>query len=345
MQLSEFDFDLPDELIAQQPLAQRSDSRLLHVTARGLADQKIRDLPTLLNPGDLLVVNDSEVIPARIFGHKETGGRVEILIERVQSTHEAIAMVRSSKSPPAGSRIKLQNDSWVNVTGRLEQFFVLEFEQPVDAVMNATGALPLPPYISRVAGRDDQSRYQTVFAEHAGSVAAPTAGLHFDEALIAALKARGIEIARITLHVGAGTFSPVRVDDITEHTMHSERYKLTEKTVRQIRETQSNAGRIVAVGTTALRTLESAARAGAGQLKAGAGETDIFIKPGSQFQLVDRILTNFHLPRSTLLMLVSAFAGIEPIRDAYQHAIAKRYRFFSYGDAMLLDVTPPGRYL
>jgi S-adenosylmethionine:tRNA ribosyltransferase-isomerase len=343
VQLTDFDFELPDALIAQQPLPERSDSRLLHVTANGLADQQIRDLPTLLNPGDLLIVNDSQVMPARLFGNKETGGKVEILIERVLSTNTALAMVRSSKSPPTGSRINLQDGAVITVTGRAEQFFCLAFADPVHEIMQRAGALPLPPYISRDAGSYDQTRYQTIFAQHAGSVAAPTAGLHFDDELVAALKNKDIDIARVTLHVGAGTFSPVRVDDINEHKMHSERYEISDLTAQKIQSTQQNGGRIVAVGTTALRTLESAARDGAGQCQPGSGETDIFIKPGSQFALVDRLLTNFHLPRSTLLMLVSAFAGVEPIRNAYQHAVANQYRFFSYGDAMLLDVVPPGR--
>jgi len=343
VQLSDFDFELPEALIAQQPLSQRSDSRLLHVTANALADQTIRDLPGLLSPGDLLIVNDSQVMPARLFGKKATGGRVEILIERVQSTHTALAMVRSSKSPPAQSRIELEDGTRITVTGREEQFFVLEFADPVQMVMQRAGALPLPPYISREARGDDQTRYQTIFARHAGSVAAPTAGLHFDDSLVAALKAQDIDIARVTLHVGAGTFSPVRVDDINEHKMHNERYEICEQTAEKIRHTRQNSGRVVAVGTTALRTLESAVRDGAGECQPGSGETDIFIRPGSQFAVVDRLLTNFHLPRSTLLMLVSAFAGVEPIRNAYRHAVANQYRFFSYGDAMLLDVIPPGR--
>ncbi len=335
--VSEFDFELPPALIAQAPLAERSASRLLRVGQDTLEDLSFKDLPNLLAPGDLLVFNDSRVLHARLYGRKETGGEVEVLIERPLGDHEALAMVRASKSPKPGSRITLMEAFEVEVLGRVGEFFHLRFPHDATVVelIERHGRLPLPPYIDRAAAEADEARYQTVYARHLGSVAAPTAGLHFDQALLEQLEARGIKTAAVTLHVGAGTFQPVRVERIEDHVMHREWYVIPEDTVKAIAATKAAGGRVVCVGTTSLRALESAARYG--ELKAGSEETDIFITPGFQFRVADRLITNFHLPRSTLLMLVSAFAGLETIRSAYAHAIANRYRFFSYGDAMLLD--------
>ncbi|MGC1442692.1 MAG: tRNA preQ1(34) S-adenosylmethionine ribosyltransferase-isomerase QueA [Burkholderiaceae bacterium] len=354
MLISEFDFHLPNALIAQEPLARRSGSRLLHLTSRGLADRQFADLPDLLRDGDLLVVNDSRVLPARLFGTKSTGGKVEILVERVTAEHQATAMIRASKSPGAGSVIALDENNragsatnapvQVTVNGRSNEFFDLTFSAPVQQVLLDQGQMPLPPYINRPPQTADDERYQTVYAKDLGSVAAPTAGLHFDASLIEALSRRAIELARVTLHVGAGTFSPVRVDELADHQMHFERYEISDRVADAIARTRQAGGRVIAVGTTSLRTLEgAAAKLGTGELHATSGETDLFITPGYQFQVVDALITNFHLPRSTLLVLVSAFAGMEPIRAAYQHAVAHDYRFFSYGDAMFIDLAPPGR--
>lgn len=344
MLISEFDFDLPPELIAQAPLAQRSGSRLLHLPSSGPVDRLFTDLPALLNDGDLLVVNDSRVIPARLFGTKATGGKVEVLVERITDTCSALAMVRASKSPPAGSTIELPGGATATVTGRQAEFFELTFSEPVLDLLTAHGQMPLPPYITRTPGDDDAARYQTVYANEPGSVAAPTAGLHFDDALLNALAARGVQIVRVTLHVGAGTFSPVRVDDLAQHVMHSERYEISEQTADAIAGARDRGGRVIPVGTTALRTLEGAAAADpAGQVRATSGETNLFISPGYRFRVADGLITNFHLPRSTLLVLVSAMAGVDAIRAAYAHAVAQRYRFFSYGDAMFIDQQPPGR--
>lgn len=341
--LDDFDFDLPPERIAQAPLPDRAASRLLHLRGGGCADHQFRDLPDLLLPGDLLVVNDTRVLHARLFGQKATGGQVEVLVERVTSDCEVLAQVRASKPPKPGSSLRLENVLNVEVLGRAGEFYQLRFPGTAIALLEAHGRLPLPPYIERVAGGDDESRYQTVFANEKGSVAAPTAGLHFDDGLFARLAERGIHRTAVTLHVGAGTFQPVRVHNIAEHRMHSERFEIPQTTVDAIAHARANGGRVVAVGTTSLRALESAA-SDDGTLKAsrategGSGwdETSIFITPGYRFKLVDALITNFHLPKSTLLMLVSAFAGSEEIRRAYQHAIANNYRFFSYGDAMLL---------
>ncbi|WP_374604729.1 tRNA preQ1(34) S-adenosylmethionine ribosyltransferase-isomerase QueA [Niveibacterium sp.] len=335
--VSEFDFDLPPTLIAQSPLAERSASRLLRVGPDTLEDLSFRDLPSLLAPGDLLVFNDSRVLHARLYGRKSTGGEVEVLIERPLGDHEALAMVRASKSPKPGSRMTLMDAFDVEVLGRVGEFFHLRFPQEATVIelIERHGRLPLPPYIDRAAAEADEARYQTVYARHLGSVAAPTAGLHFDQTVLDQLAARGVKTAAVTLHVGAGTFQPVRVERIEDHVMHREWYVIPEDTVAAITATRAAGGRVVCVGTTSLRALESAARDG--ELKAGAEETDIFITPGFQFRVADRLITNFHLPRSTLLMLVSAFAGLDTIRNAYAHAIANRYRFFSYGDAMLLD--------
>ena len=338
MKRSDFHYDLPPELIAQAPLPERSASRLLVVppAPAALRDATVRDLPELLQPGDLLVFNDTRVIPARLHGTKATGGRVEILIERLLPENEARAQVGASKTPRPGSRIALDAGGEAEVLGREGEFYRLKFhvDRPLDAWLQHAGRLPLPPYIHREAGADDDARYQTVFARETGDVAAPTAGLHFDAALLEALRARGIDSGHVKLHVGAGTFQPVRVDALSEHRMHSEWLNVGAALVEKIRETRARGGRVVAVGTTVVRALESALRDG--ELQPFAGETSIFILPGYRIRSVDALLTNFHLPESTLLMLVSAFAGRERIRAAYAHAIAGRYRFFSYGDAMLL---------
>jgi S-adenosylmethionine:tRNA ribosyltransferase-isomerase len=322
-------------LIAQHPRAERGASRLLHVDARGeMHDRTFRDVVSLLQPGDLMIVNDTRVIKARLFGRKDSGGEVEALVERVLDAHRALAMVRSSKPLKPGRRLALGGVD-VEVLGRHGEFYELRFEGDVLEVLAAHGELPLPPYITHAAAEEDESRYQTVYAKVPGAVAAPTAGLHFDDAVLGALRDRGVELASVTLHVGAGTFQPVRVDDVSQHVMHSEWYSIGPATVDAIARTRARQGRVVAVGTTALRALESAAALGT--LAAGTAETRLFITPGYRFRVVDRLVTNFHLPKSTLLMLVSAFAGTEAIRRAYAHAVAQRYRFFSYGDAMLLD--------
>ena len=336
MRVADFDFELPPDLIAQFPTAERGGSRLLHVdTAAGLHDRRFADLPTLLRPDDLLVMNDTRVIKARLFGSKDSGGKVELLVERVTGEFEALAFIRASHAPKPGSRILLADDVTLDVLERQDDLTRLRFPQPVLDVLDRVGRLPLPPYIEHVPTTDDEARYQTVYANEPGAVAAPTAGLHFDDAMLDALQAQGIRTARVTLHVGAGTFQPVRVDDIADHKMHSERYTIPQATVDAIAETRARGGRVVAVGTTSLRALEAAARDG--NLRAGSDETDIFITPGYAFRVVDALITNFHLPKSTLLMLVSAFAGFDAIRAAYAHAIAERYRFFSYGDAMFLE--------
>jgi S-adenosylmethionine:tRNA ribosyltransferase-isomerase len=339
--LSDFDYHLPTELIAQSPAAQRSASRLLVVP--GLRDLRFTDLPNLLRSGDLLIFNDSKVIPARLHAVKDTGGAVEILVERVLDSTIALAMLRASKKPAAGASLLLQKasaqDHTVTVVGRDPEHddrFQIDFQAPVFEVLDTHGELPLPPYITHEATAQDTSRYQTVYAQHPGSVAAPTAGLHFDEAILEALTNMGVEIARVTLHVGSGTFSPVRSENLNEHRMHSEWCAMTQETAEKIAQARATGRRVIAVGTTSLRTLESAA-ARSPQWQAAQWETDLFITPGYRFQAVDALITNFHLPKSTLLMLVSAFAGYDRIQAAYAHAIAQRYRFFSYGDAMFLE--------
>lgn len=335
--LEDFDYTLPPELIAQAPLPERSGSRLLLVDGGALSDRQFRDLPDLLASGDLLVFNDTRVLHARLYGTKESGGKVEVLVERPVGRHEALAQVRASKSPKPGSRLVLDGDLLVEVLGREGEFFHLRFpgEEDLVVLLERHGRLPLPPYIERAAGEADEGRYQTVYARQPGSVAAPTAGLHFDEAVLERIRAKGVETAYVTLHVGAGTFQPVRENDLSRHHMHRERYLIPEETVAAITACKARGGRVVCVGTTSLRALEGAARA-AGELKAGGGETDLFILPGFSFQVADALVTNFHLPKSTLLMLVSAFAGLDTMRAAYAHAIRERYRFFSYGDAMFL---------
>lgn len=338
MKKSDFNFELPPELIAQAPLAERSASRLLVVPPGDMpyGDRQVRDLPDYLHAGDLLVFNDTRVIPARLHGSKESGGRVEILLERLTGTHEALAQVGASKSPKAGGRITLDEGTRLEVLGREGEFYRLRFltDEPMEKVLLRAGRMPLPPYIQREAGSADLERYQTVFARHAGAVAAPTAGLHFDQPLLAALEAKGVDFGHVTLHVGAGTFQPMRVESVHEHTMHSEWLNVGAELCQQVARTRAAGGRVIAVGTTVVRALETASRDGT--LKPYAGETNIFIFPGYPFRSVDALVTNFHLPESTLLMLVSAFAGRERILAAYEHAVRQRYRFFSYGDAMLL---------
>ena len=337
MLLSDFDYDLPDALIAQYPPADRRDSRLL-VVADGIDDRRFSDLPTLLCPGDLLVFNDTRVIRARLAATKETGGRAEILIERVVGDRTAVAHIRASKSPKAGSRLLLSDDVAAEVTGREGEFFALTFSVDVMQYLEKFGEIPLPPYLNRDADESDIDRYQTVYARDPGAVAAPTAGLHFDEAMLAETLAAGVGHAWVTLHVGAGTFQSLRDEHIEENRLHSERVEVSQQCCDAVRATQAAGGRVIAVGTTSVRALESASASG--ELAPFNGETDLFILPGYEFQSVDAMITNFHLPQSSLLMLVSAFAGTERILAAYRHAVREKYRFFSYGDAMFLT---PGK--
>ena len=340
--VDDFDFPLPPELIAQHPAPDRQGSRLLHVCGQQLVDRKFADLPQLLQAGDLLVFNDTRVIKARFFGQKASGGQIEVMLERIVDASHAIAQIRASKSPKPGTLLQLADAFSVLVTGRAGasgEFFALEL---VDRSNNfwdlaeVHGKLPLPPYIEHPAEGADETRYQTVYAKNPGAVAAPTAGLHFDEAMLAKLQEMGIATAFLTLHVGAGTYQPVRVEKIAEHRMHSEHFQIPPATADAVAATRLAGGRVIAVGTTSLRALESAGKDD-GTVHAGSAETDIFITPGYRFRVVDRLITNFHLPRSTLLMLVSAFAGYDSIQAAYRHAVSERYRFFSYGDAMLLE--------
>jgi S-adenosylmethionine:tRNA ribosyltransferase-isomerase len=334
---SDFQFDLPAELIAQRPLPRRSDSRLLHLARRGgaLADRAFRDLPALLQAGDLLVFNDTRVIPARLFGRKASGGRVELLLERLLGDRECLAQLRVSKPLRPGGAILLEDGSRLVMTGRDGAFFRLELaEGRLSDKLEQLGHMPLPPYITRADSAEDFERYQTVYANTPGAVAAPTAGLHFDHELLEAIDARGVERARVTLHVGAGTFQPVRVDDIEQHEMHAEYLEVAEETCAAVRRTRERGGRVVAVGTTSVRALETAAAGG--ELQPFRGDSRIFIHPGYRFRVIDGLVTNFHLPESTLLMLVCALAGTDETLGAYRHAVANRYRFFSYGDAMLI---------
>lgn len=335
---SDFHYELPAELIAQVPLPQRSASRMLvlDVAGRAFSDRGIGDLVDYVRPGDLMVFNDTRVLPARLFGRKESGGAVEILIERVLGAHEALAQLGVSKKPKAGGQILLDDGTSVTVQGRDGEFFRLRFDttEPLEKLLLRVGRLPLPPYIERDAGSDDLERYQTVFAREPGAVAAPTAGLHFDAGLLDALKQRGVDFGYVTLHVGAGTFQPVRTESLRDHVMHREWLNVGAELVAKIRHTKAQGGRVIAVGTTVVRALESAWRDGA--VQPFAGDTQIFIFPGVPVRSIDALLTNFHLPESTLLMLVSSLAGRELILDAYRHAVAQRYRFFSYGDAMLI---------
>ena len=338
MRRSDFTYHLPPHLIAQQPLPQRCGSRLLVLDGAvgSLQDRQFGDLPDVLRPGDLLVFNDTKVIPARLLGEKDTGGKVEVLVERVLEGHRALAQVRASKSPKPGGRILLEDQLEVVVLGRQGEMFELQFpESPsVLELLERHGRIPLPPYIARSADTDDRQRYQTVFARRPGAVAAPTAGLHFDQPLLDALRAMGVDVGFVTLHVGAGTFQPVRVEDLAQHHMHAEYVDVGETVCRQIDAARQRGGRVIAVGTTTVRSLEAAVRDG--RVAPFSGETRLFITPGYRFKSIDGLLTNFHLPESTLLMLVCAFGGYAQVMHAYRHAVAEGYRFFSYGDAMLL---------
>jgi S-adenosylmethionine:tRNA ribosyltransferase-isomerase len=341
--LSDFDFNLPPELIAQTALKERSASRLLEVDSTSeparLVDRQFSELPECVAPGDLLVFNDTKVLKARFLGQKASGGKIEVLIERLTGERTALAQIRASKSPAAGTTLRLADAFDVMVGERVDPFYTLHFPGDCLTLIEQYGRLPLPPYIEHDPDAFDETRYQTVYAQNPGAVAAPTAGLHFDDSIFARLDEQGVERATLTLHVGAGTFQPVRVENIAEHKMHSEWYQLPQSLVDKIAATRARGGRVIAVGTTSMRALEAAARDAEAQgrpLAATSAETDIFITPGYRFRVVDRLVTNFHLPKSTLLMLVSAFAGVETIRAAYRHAIDERYRFFSYGDAMLL---------
>lgn len=337
--LGDFDFALPPELIAQHPAAERSGSRLLDGTGPTPVDRIFRELPSLLRAGDLLVFNDTQVVKARLFGEKPTGGKLELLVERVLQGKEVVAHMKVSKKPPVGTVLRMTGGFTATLLGRWPEedgpLFRFAFSEDPYAVMERHGHVPLPPYITHADTAEDAQRYQTVFAKNPGAVAAPTAALHFDDGVLAALEARGVRRASVTLHVGAGTFQPVKTENIAEHRMHNEWYEVPAATQQAIADLRARGGRLVAVGTTTVRTLESWARSGQ-----ASGDTDIFITPGFQFRQVDLLLTNFHLPKSTLLMLVSAFAGYEPMMQLYRHAVESRYRFFSYGDAMLLARQP-----
>lgn len=345
MQRADFHFELPDELIARYPSEQRSDCRLLCVDGASgeLAHRRFPDLLELLEPGDLLVFNDTRVIPARLHGHKASGGKVEMLLERPLDAHRGLAHLRSSKSPKPGTELEFEGGIRAVVEGRRDALFELRFlgETPLIALLEVHGHMPLPPYIDREDESTDRERYQTVYARRAGAVAAPTAGLHFDEPLLEALAAKGVERAFVTLHVGAGTFQPVRVEDIREHAMHSEWLEVDEEVCAKVRTARAAGRRVIAVGTTSVRCLESAClKSGSGEIAPYRGETDIFIYPGYEWRCVDALITNFHLPESTLLMLVSSFAGYDTTMAAYAEAVAQRYAFFSYGDAMFLTRQP-----
>lgn len=340
MRVADFSFELPDELIARHPMADRTASRLLTLDGNTgeLGHKVFKDLIDFLNPNDLMIFNNTKVIPARMYGQKSTGGKVEVLVERVVDEHRVLAHVRSSKSPKEGATLILEGKAEATMVARHGELFELEFkgEQAVLKILDEIGHMPLPPYIDRPDTDEDKARYQTVYNEKPGAVAAPTAGLHFDETLLEKIKAKGIETQFITLHVGAGTFQPVRVDSVDEHVMHSEYIEVSQEVVDAIKKTKANGGRVIAVGTTSVRSLESAAKASEGELQPLYGDTDIFIYPGYEFQVVDAMVTNFHLPESTLIMLVSAFAGQDHILNAYNTAIEEQYRFFSYGDAMFI---------
>jgi len=338
--LDDFDYALPPELIAQFPSPERAASRLLHLSGETLSDRRFADLPQFLRSGEVLVFNDTRVIKARLYGVKASGGRIEALVERVTGPHQALVQLRAGHAPRPGMRLSFEASIEAEVLERRGDLYLLRFggSAGVLELLEQHGRLPLPPYITHAGSEEDAARYQTVYAHRPGAVAAPTAGLHFDEPMLARLRDMGVELAWLTLHIGAGTFQPVRVSKLAEHRMHSERYDIPPATVQAITRARATGRAVIAVGTTSLRALESAAREGT--LRPGTGETDLFITPGYSFRVVDRLITNFHLPKSTLLMLVAAFAGMEPMRAAYNHAIAQRYRFFSYGDAMLIDKMP-----
>jgi S-adenosylmethionine:tRNA ribosyltransferase-isomerase len=342
MRTRDFSYELPPELIAQHPLAERGASRLLCLdgASGALEDRSFAELPQLLGARDLLVFNDTRVIPARLFGRKMTGGRVEVLIERILDDSRALAQLRASKAPRAGARLCLEEVIEATVIGRVDDLFELRFEggQSVMTQLEAHGHVPLPPYIARSDAAEDRARYQTVYAAKPGAVAAPTAGLHFDAPTLAALRAKGIEQAYLTLHVGAGTFQPVRVEDLSRHRMHAEHVEVSADVCAAVARCKGRGGRVAAVGTTVVRSLETAAAGG--RLKPFCGDTDLFITPGFEFKVVDALITNFHLPQSTLLMLVCAFGGYPQVMNAYRHAVARRYRFYSYGDAMFIHHPP-----
>jgi S-adenosylmethionine:tRNA ribosyltransferase-isomerase len=340
MQLTDFSYQLPDELIARYPLAQRSASRLLHLSPQGLAHKTVLDLAQLIRPHDLLVFNDTRVLAARLYGQKSSGGKVEVLVERIVDETIALVHLRASKSPKAGAQLLFANGQvQAQMLERVGDLFKLQFSEPVRGVLAQYGQMPLPPYLGREVENTDSERYQTVYSDpnKQNSVAAPTAGLHFDEDLLANLKAAGANFAYVTLHVGAGTFQPVRTDDIRDHQMHSEWLNVPPETIQAINETKAKGGRVIAIGTTSVRALESAALYNDGQLQAWSGETQIFIYPSYEWKVIDALFTNFHLPESTLLMLVCAFAGKERVMNAYAQAVEQKYRFFSYGDAMFVE--------
>ncbi|WP_404342959.1 tRNA preQ1(34) S-adenosylmethionine ribosyltransferase-isomerase QueA [Pseudoalteromonas mariniglutinosa] len=340
MRVADFSFDLPDELIARFPKSERTSSRLLSLDGpTGQLEHKIfSDILELVNDNDLLVFNNTKVIPARMFGQKESGGKLEVLVERVLDEHRVLAHVRASKSPKPGTKLILEGQAEALMVARHGELFELEFDNTMNVldILNDVGHMPLPPYLDRPDNQADRERYQTVYGEKPGAVAAPTAGLHFDDKLMTALKDKGVQMAFVTLHVGAGTFQPVRVDSVDQHIMHSEYIEVPDDVVNAVTATKARGGRVIAVGTTSVRSLESAAKIHQGKLDSYFGDTDIFIYPGYQFNVVDAMITNFHLPESTLIMLVSAFAGQANIMAAYQTAIDEKYRFFSYGDAMFL---------
>ena len=338
LSLSDFDYHLPAELIAQAPAAVRSTSRLLHMRSNGhIDDLFFNDLVSLLRPNDLLVLNDTRVIQARLLGKKDSGGKVEVLVERITAENQALAHVRASKSPGVGTILTLAETVCVEVLGRSDDLFILKFDRPVLEALADHGAVPLPPYITHQPDAHDIERYQTVYAREPGAVAAPTAGLHFDQEMFDRLDVLGVKRAFVTLHVGAGTFQPVRDNNLETHIMHAERYTVPQVTIDAIAATRARGGRVIAVGTTSVRALESAAQLQPALTTAHSGDTRLFITPGFRYQVVDAMVTNFHLPQSTLLMLVAAFVGLNEMKAAYQHAIAQRYRFFSYGDAMFLE--------
>jgi S-adenosylmethionine:tRNA ribosyltransferase-isomerase len=332
MQLSDFDFNLPDELIAHHPPKNRTDAKLL--IGSTLQDEVFSNIINYLDKDDVLVLNDTKVLPARLFAYKTTGGKLEVLLDRISDTHHAIAMIKASRAPQVGSTIIFNDKSSAKILARDGAFYHLQFDNNIFELTANSGHIPLPPYIKREANTNDKERYQSVFAKNLGAVAAPTASLHFDDNLLATIAQKGVQIAYLTLHVGSGTFLPVKTDDVSKHQMHSEYFEMSPQTLAQIQNSKQQGGKVIAVGTTVVRVLETIAQNNYQQL---SGETNIFIYPGFEFKVVDRLITNFHLPKSTLLMLVSALSGKQTIDTIYQHAIAQRYRFFSYGDAMLLD--------